>query len=207
VIRDSERLRTVTKMSEIQARTSWENKYCELTDTPNTIKCKFCPNIFPKLQRVYFTKHLYKVHRISELTEHPNREFLENKFTINFDSENGKCKTCEAVISYENRGMYLLENHYEMIHDNANLFRTVLKIVNGEEMLNNFILLKSVKAVCTSCELKINIENLDVLPAETLTKLAVHFFSHDRYVDNFLIFNKTTKNRFCLTCFFFSIIS
>jgi len=156
------------------------------------------------LHRDYFTKHLYDKHQISELDEHPNREFLEKFFIISVEIEKGRCINCKTFISYEKRGLYLLENHYEMFHsNNAKIFDTVLKIQSGEEILNNFILLKSKKAACRSCELKINIEHIDALTADTLTELAEHYFSHARYEDSFLIFDKTIENRFCFTRFFF----
>jgi len=192
-------------MSEIQARISWQNKYCRvLTDNPDEIECIFCKKIYLKLHRDYFTKHLHDKHQISELDEHPNRGFLEKFFIISVEMEKGRCIKCTKLISYEKRGLYLLENHYEMFHgDNVKLFKMVVNSENGKEILNHFFLLKSKKAACTSCELKINIEHLDALTAETLTKLAEHYFSHDRYEDNFLIFDETTENRFCFICFFF----
>jgi len=138
---------------------------------------------------------LEQLRAVTKMTDHPNRKFLESIFTINVEKEIGKCKICSAVISYENRGMYLLENHYEIFHsDNISLFDAVVKVKSSEEILNKFFLIKNKKAACTSCKLQINIEYLDILSTATLTNLAKHYFSHHRYENNFLIFDKTTEN-------------
>jgi len=187
-------------MSESQARVPWEIKYGEVTDNPNIIRCKLCQT---NLLFSEFTKHLYITHKISELTDHPNREFLEKNFIIDLNLSTGRCRICGTLICYNLHGIYLLQNHYEIFHsDNSDLFKTVVKAENGKDILSNFIL-KNKKAVCRSCELQINIEHLDVLTADALTELVNHHFSHDRYEDNFFIFDKRSGNRFCFTCFFF----
>jgi len=150
------------------------------------------------LQRGYFTKHLYDEHQISELANHPNCEFLKKNFTICVEMQKGKCNfpceiTCKKDILYDERGLYLLENHYEMFHKNARLFRTAVKTKNGEAILNNFLIENKI-AICSFCTLQFNIEHLDVFAADILIKLAKHYFGHDRYEDNFLIFVKTTEN-------------
>jgi len=202
VIRDSERLRTVTKMSEREARIFWENNHFKILH--DTMICNYCGKIFSKeLQRVCLTKHLFDEHQISELTNQPNSELIKNNFIIIFEKERGECKTCGDFISYGTRGMYLLENHYEMFHsNNVDVFDTALKAQISEDIFNHFILLESKKAICKFCEVHTNIEYLDVLTADILIKLSKHTFSHDRYEDNFLIFVKTIENRFCFTFFF-----
>jgi len=173
------------------ARIPWENKYYEvLTDIPNIIKCKICPRTYRLKSKKDFMEHLYDKHQISELTCHPNRGFLEENFNIYVKTKKGRCKakTCPKLIPYKG-GMYNLENHYEMFHsNNANLFSTVVKIENVREILNNFILM-GMEAVCISCELQFNIEHLDIHTADTLINLAEHYFSHNRYEDNFFIFD------------------
>jgi len=137
------------------------------------------------------------------VTYHQHRGFLENSFIISVEKEESWCKGCMSFIPFGKRGMYILENHYEMFHsNNANLFYMVSKGKNGREILNKFRLMGK-NAACISCELLIDIEQLNVHSADTLIKLAEHYFSHDRYEDNFLIFDKPTENRFCFTCFFF----
>jgi len=190
-------------MSETQARVRWEMRHCEVI-TDNIIKCNYCPTDFSKSPIVFFTIHLYFKHWISELTDHPNREFLENNFSIYAYSVNAWCKTCGAFIPYKLRvnGTYLLQNHYEIFHsDNVGLFNTVIKAEYGKTILNNFIITDK-KATCITCNRQINIEHLRALTLETLTDLVKHFFSHDRYDNNFFIFDKTSGNRFCFTCFF-----
>jgi len=189
-----------------ETRVPWEIKYREiLTDNPNTIKCNYCEKILSKSRIALFTKHLYEKHQISELTHHPNRECLEKTFNINVAKCYAWCHICGAPIYYQPRGIYLLQNHYEIFHgDNAGLYKTVVKAENGREILNNFILMGK-KATCISCELQIDIEHINILTLSTLSHLARHYFSHKRYEDNFFIFDKTILNRFYL--FFFLRIS
>jgi len=176
-------------MSETQARVRWEMRHCEVI-TDNIIKCNYCLTIFSKSKIVFFTIHLYNKHRISELTDHPNRGFLENNFSISVATGDALCKTCGAVIHYKSRvnGTYLLQNHYEMFHsDNIGLFNMVIKAEYGKEVLNNFILTDK-EATCISCNRQINIEHLNVFTLDILIDLVKHFFSHDRYGNNFFIF-------------------
>jgi len=85
---------------------------------------------------------------------------------------------------------------------NADFYKTVVEAENVKTTLNNFLLLENKKAACLSCELQFNIERLNTFPEDTLTELAEHFFTH-KYDNNFFIFDKTSGNRFCFTCFFF----
>jgi len=159
--------------------------------------------IYPKLPRIHFRKHLYHKHRISELTFHEKQGFLLKNFMIIEEMEKGWCKNCMLCIPYGEHGLYIVQNHYEMFHsNNAKIFETVLIGKNGRKILNKFILIDK-EAACILCKQQINIEHLNVHIAKTLIQLAEHYFSHDRYEDNFLIFVKTTENRFCFTCFFF----
>jgi len=159
-------------------------------------------------QRDDFVKHLNDKHQTNELTDYKNCELLEKNFNINLENENGWCKICAGIISYKKLGLYFLINHYEMIHstiDNINTFCKAVKIKNGREILDKFLLMDK-KATCVSCKQEMNIEHLNEHTANILGKLAEHFFSHDRYEDNFFIFDKTIENRFCFTFFFFPII-
>jgi len=168
-------------MSETQARGRWEINHCdEISD--DIIKCKNCPNVYSKSHIVYFTEHLYNKHHISELTNHPNREFLENVFSISVVTGNARCNICGAFIHYKSQvnGTYLLQNHYEIFHgDNVGLFNAVLKVDHAIEILNNFILIGK-KATCRSCELQFDIEHFEVVTLDTLTDLFQHFFSCNR---------------------------
>jgi len=150
-------------------------------------------------------KHLYDKHKTTELSFYKNSEFLDKIFNI--DLENGSCKLCTEVIPYKKRGLYILLNHYKMFHsvdDNESIFYMAVKVKNGREILDKFKLTdKKATCVLETCELEINIEDLNEFTADRLKQLAEHFFSHYRYDNNFFIFDKTIENRFCFTCFFF----
>jgi len=194
-------------MSETQARVRWELRHCVITD--DIIKCNHCETTYLKSQIVYFTEHLYNEHHISELTRHPNREFLNNNFSINAQIGDASCNNCTKVINYKSQvnGTYLLQNHFEIFHsNNADLFDTVIEAEHGEEIFNNFILTDKT-ATCISCNRQINTEHLNVFTLDILTDLIKHYFFHNRYGNNFFIFDKISGNRLCFTCFFFSIIS
>jgi len=172
-------------MSETQACDRWEIGHCVFTDNPNIIKCKFCPTIYSKSQMVDFAEHLYYKHHITELTEHPNRDFLEKNFNINAETGTAWCILC--VIHYKSRvnGTYLLQNHYEIFHSiNVGVFNTVMEAEYDKKILNNFILTDK-EATCISCNRQINIEHLKEFTLDILTDLVKLFFSYNTYGNNF----------------------
>jgi len=107
------------------------------------------------------------------------------------------------VIKYKSHGLYILLNHHEIFHSNASLYEMVKTTDYGTYILNDFILMGK-RAVCMSCESEFDIEHLDTHTLGIMNVLAEHFFAH-KYDNNFFIFDKTSGNRFCFTCFFLII--
>jgi len=57
--------------------------------------------------------HLYTSHSITELTDHPKREYYRKKFIVNEENSEASCCTHKRVIVYD---MYLVKNHLETYH-------------------------------------------------------------------------------------------
>jgi len=184
-----------------------EKNYCnDRTIRPphNVIQCIICQAVFPKEgeYKQDFIKHLYTSHKITELTDHPKREYYRKKFIINEENSEAKCRTCQKVIAYNEYGLYLLKNHVEIYHGkNSHIYHLVTLTENGCHTLKKYFI-KGIKATCPKCEIKINMTCAIARPAEKVKELLDHYFSH-RYKEKCFIFVifVCRENRFCFTCF------
>jgi len=112
--------------SKFPDRIQWERKYyCDIIypgyKSLKFVKCKMCEKTFLDTREniPHRIKHLNERHYITELTDHPEREFLQQKFVINTVESRAKCYTCKNVIEYNKYGLYLLKNHLEIYHGNS----------------------------------------------------------------------------------------
>jgi len=184
-------------------RIPWERKYCTDIIIPflsNSIKCNICKEAFSSEGRtthIYFTRHLYTSHKITELTGHPEREFLMQKFIINEETTVAQCLICTSTIFYDIYGVYLLNNHFEIYHGKKSiLYERVVNIDKGRNILRKYFI-KGSEATCPKCKLNIDWTDLEG-DHERLIKLLRHYFSHNRYKkQKFFLFTKT-RNQFYL---------
>jgi len=184
--------------SEFPNRIPWEEQYYSdntILGSPKSIKCKMCETTFldEKITIPYRIKHLNEKHYITELTDHPERGFLQHKFVINTAESTAKCFTCKRVIYYNKYGLYLLKNHLEIYHGNSSyIYEKIAKTKIGCDTLNKYFIMGS-EATCLKCEQKIG--------EESLKELLKHYFSH-RYEDKCFKFAKMRKSiLFYLFCF------
>jgi len=82
--------------SEIPDRIPWENQYYShiiISDFPKSVKCKMCEKTFldTRINIPYRIKHLNEKYYKTELTDHPERGFLQQKFVINTVESRAKC--------------------------------------------------------------------------------------------------------------------
>jgi len=173
-------------------RIPWERKYCTdiiIPFLPNSIKCNICKEAFPSKGRkmhIYFTMHLYTSHKITELTEHPEREFLLQKFIINEEKTMAQCHICKSTIFYDIYGVYLLKNHFEVYHgEKSILYERTVNTKRGYDILKKYFI-KGSEVTCPKCELKIDWTDLKY--DERLIKLLRHYFSHNRYEEKKFFF-------------------
>jgi len=166
-------------------RIPWEKKYCSnitIFLLLPSIKCNICEIVFPREEKLirYFIMHLYKSHKITELTEHPEREFLLQKFIIHEENTKAQCRTCKRIIVYNMYGMYLLKNHLETYHGkNSSIYEKAVHTEKGRDILNKYYITGN-EATCPKCELKIDCTDLKHTE-ERLIELLRHYFSHNRY--------------------------
>jgi len=159
------RLYKMEKVSLYEDRILWERKrweYCTdiiIPFLPNSIKCNICKEAFPSEGRrthVYFTRHLYTSHKITELTEHSEREFLLQKFIINEEQTIAQCRICTDKITYNRYGVYILKNHFEVYHgEKSILYERALNTEGGHGILKKYFI-KGSEATSPKCELKID---------------------------------------------------
>jgi len=122
--------------------------------------------------------HLYTSHKITELTEHPEREFLLRKFITYEESAKAICRSCERVIYYDKYGVYLLKNHVELYHQNySHIYKIIAQIESGCYILDKYYIIGN-EATCPKCELKIDITHSETQTREKLNELLEHYFSH-----------------------------
>jgi len=184
-------------------RIPWEKKYCSnitIFRLLDSVKCNICEAVFPREEKLirYFTMHLYKSHKITELTKHPEREFLLQKFNINEENTKAQCRTCKRVIVYNMYGIYLLKNHLETYHGKkSSIYEKAVNTEKGRDILNKYFITGS-EATCPKCELKIDLTDLKHTE-ERLIKLLRHYFSHNRYKKKKICFY--LPKRVILFCF------
>jgi len=170
-------------MSEFQDRIPWEKKYycdIQIPQILNSIKCQICEEVFSSEEKYirYFTMHLYTSHKITELNEHPEREFLLEKFIIYEETARAICQICDKVIYYDKYGMYLLKNHVELYHGNySHIYKRIAEIKSGCYTLDKYFIMGS-EATCPKCELKIDTTHSETHTREKLKELFEHYFSH-----------------------------
>jgi len=146
-------------------------------------------------------KHLNEKHYITELTDHPERGFLQQKFVISTVESTAKCFTCKRVIEYNKYGLYLLKNHLEIYHGNSSyIYEKIAKTKIGCDTLDKYFVMGS-EATCPKCELKIDMTFSEILAEKSLKELLDHYFFH-RYKDKCFKFAKMRKSiLFYLFCF------
>jgi len=82
--------------------------------------------------------HLYTLHKITELTYHPEREFLLQKFIINEENAEALCRTCKRVIVYD---IYLVKNHFHKIsRKKSSIYQNAVNTVKGRDILNKYFI-------------------------------------------------------------------
>jgi len=181
-----------------------EKNYCNnitILRDHNLIQCNICKAVFSKEGKYiqYLIIHLYTSHRITELTNHPQREYFRKKFIINEENSEAKCRTCQKVIIYYEYGLYLLKNHVEIYHrKSSHIYHLIVLTENGCHTLKKYFI-KGIKATCPKCEIKIDMTHAETRPAEKVKELLDHYFSH-RYKEKCFIFVTRRENRFCFTC-------
>jgi len=183
-------------------RIQWEIKYYRNLTFPrnsNLIQCNKCEAtesiILPD-----FIDHLREIHKITEITHHPDHNFLLRNFEICDEEFTAKCITCKSSINYKMYGVYLLKNHFEIYHGNSSdIYNTIVKTESGRDMLDKYFILGS-EASCTKCYRKINMTDSELFTERKLEELLEHYFFH-RYKEKCFIFVKTRENRFCFTYF------
>jgi len=197
----------ITKMeSECLDRIPWGRQYyCEIT-TPETffkfLKCLCCGITFlDDKTEIPNISHLNKVHRITELTHHPERVLFKQKFFINTAKSIAKCRSCaRKKIVYNQYGLYLLKNHVEIYHkENLQTYELITKTKGGRDILDKYFIIGN-EALCLKCDRKIDMTHSKTQPAEKVKELLEHYFSH-RYEEKCSIFATRCRNRFCFTCF------
>jgi len=176
----------------------------EVLPLPNAIECNICNAVFSKKTKYlrYFKMHLYEAHKITELTNHPKREYFRKKFIINEENSEAKCRTCQEVIVYtgERYGLYLLKNHIEIYHGkNSHIYWLIRLTKNGCHTLKEYYI-KGTMATCPKCGIKIDVTRLAKHPVKKVKELIDHYTTH-KYEEKCLIFATRRKNRFCFTCF------
>jgi len=187
-------------------RIPWERQYYGDIKIPHcpskTIKCKMCgtPFLDTITEIPYLISHLYIEHHKTELTDHPEREFLLQKFSINEKNSEAKC-VCERVIVYDMYGLYLLKNHVEIYHGNSShIYEIIAKTESGRDTLDKYIIMGS-EATCPKCELKIDMIHSETQVVEKVKELLEHYFSH-RYKEKCYICYNARKFDFVLFVLF-----
>jgi len=183
---------------EFPDRIPWERQYYNdtiISHCAESVECRMCGTIFPdaKICIPYHIKHLNEEHYKTELTDHPERGFLQQKFVINTVKSTARCFTCKKVIKYNQYGLYLLKNHLEIYHGNSSyIYEKITKTIIGSDTLNKYFIMGS-EAACPKCELKIDMTFSEILAEESLKELLKHYFSH-RYKDKCFKFAKIKIN-------------
>jgi len=197
--------------SEFLDRIPWERKHYIKLIIPHSgiqfIKCLRCEKSFldEEKQIQHFILHLNKVHGITELTEHPEREFFKENFMINTLKSIAVCRIChrrsaKKEIAYSQHGLYLLRNHFEMYHEkDVPNYELIMKIVEVHQILNKYFL-KGNEAACPKCNQKIDMTHLKTQTAKVVKELFDHYIFH-RYKKKCFIFITSRKSiLFYLLC-------
>jgi len=165
------------------------------------MKCKFCATVFldDRTYIPYRIKHLKEEHNITELSNYPYRDYLQQSFIINEKSSKALCHLCAHVIKYNMYGLYLLNNHIEIYHGNSSrTYKLIVKTEKGRDTLNKYFIM-GIEATCPKCGLKIDMTHSEIHAVGKVEELLEHYFSH-RYKKNVLRLLKR-KTRFCFTSF------
>jgi len=183
--------------SEFPDRFPWERKYYRNIIIPrgsNFIKCDMCVQAFPDVKTEIHNhiEHLNQVHRKTELTDHPDREYFREMFIINEENFEAICRTCQRVIVYKAYGLYLLKNHVEIYHKiSSGTYKIIAKVETVCHMLDKYYIMGS-KATCPKCDKEIDMTHSEIQAVGKVKELLEHYFSH-RYKTKCFMFVKTRK--------------
>jgi len=213
VIRDTERL---TKMK-YSHHIPWERQHFNLIRIPccvDSIKCKFCGKVFiDKRESIpCLMKHLKEEHNITELSNYPYRNDLRQKFIINEESSKATCFICQHEIKYDEHGLYLLKNHFEIYHGNSShTYKVIVRTEKGCDTLDKYFIM-GIEATCPKCGTKIDMTHSETHAVEKVKTLLEHYFSHYRYKKKVLCFTslftllKRAKHDFILLLLLYNFI-
>jgi len=195
--------------SEFLDHIPWERQYYSDTiisqlpfKSKKCIMCKMCGISYSdEIREIpYHIMHLNIVHCITELTDHPERGFLIQKFIINELKSEAKCRTCKRVIKYNKYGLYLLKNHIEIYHGSkSDIYKLIMTTRIESDILDKYFIIGS-EATCPKCELKMDMTDLNIHIVEKVEVLFDHYLSH-RYEEKcFICHNRRKSIMFYLFC-------
>jgi len=199
-------------------RIPWERNYYIKLEIPNRIKkayglkiikCIKCgkPFLDEEEQIQYHVSHLSEVHDITELTEHPEREFFKENFLIDTKKSTATCRICYKrrhlkKIAYSQHGLYLLRNHFEIYHEKYfENYELIMKTEGGRQILDKYVI-KGLEAACPKCNQKIDMTQSKTQPAPKVYQLLQHYYLERYKKKNVLYFPRRENQFFVLLVLF-----
>jgi len=160
----------------------WERQYYEPIRIPRyskSIKCNFCGTAFID-KRKYIPchiNHLKEEHNITELSNYPDRNYLQRKLYINEESSKATCYFCSREIEYNEYDLYLLKNNIEIYHGNSSrTYKLIVRAEKGRDTLNKCFIM-GIEAMCPKCGIKIDMTHSEIHAVDKVKELLEHYFS------------------------------